>query len=121
MVKIYTCPIVGHTSFHLFLATLYIQIELGSHLGNPTSKLTFWSSKTFHFLTCLPVDKRLLCFLGKLKPLQASINDADGFKMRAACVCVRSRNEQEVGFKSQRNWLSKQELTSGMRGCQHVM
>jgi len=34
--------------------------------------------------------------IGKLKPLQASINDADGFKMRAACVCVRSRNEQEV-------------------------
>jgi len=34
--------------------------------------------------------------IGKIKPLQASINDADGFKMRAACVCVRSKTEQEV-------------------------
>ena len=42
-------------------------------------------------------------FLGKVKPLQQSINDADGFKMRAACVCVKSRKEQEVrssSFKS---------------------
>jgi len=34
--------------------------------------------------------------IGKVKPLQQSINDADGFKMRAACVCVKSRKEQEV-------------------------
>ena len=32
-----------------------------------------------------------------MKPFQASINDADGFKMRAACVCVKSKKEQEVG------------------------
>ena len=31
-----------------------------------------------------------------MKPFQASINDADGFKMRAACVCVKSKKEQEV-------------------------
>jgi len=30
------------------------------------------------------------------KPAQASINDKDGFRMRAACVCCRSRLEQEV-------------------------
>ena len=34
---------------------------------------------------------------GRMKPFQASINDADGFKMRAACVCVKSKKEQEVG------------------------
>ena len=39
-------------------------------------------------------------FLGKVKPLQQSINDADGFKMRAACVCVKSRKEQEVRSSS---------------------
>ena len=37
-------------------------------------------------------------YSGKVKPLSTSINDADGFKMRAACVCVKSRNEQEVSF-----------------------
>ena len=35
-----------------------------------------------------------------MKPLQQSINDADGFKMRAACVCVKSRKEQEVRSRS---------------------
>ena len=37
---------------------------------------------------------------GRMKPFQASINDADGFKMRAACVCVKSKKEQEVGAAS---------------------
>lgn len=30
------------------------------------------------------------------KPAQATINDKDGFRMRAACVCFRSRKEEEV-------------------------
>jgi len=30
------------------------------------------------------------------KPAQASINDKDGFRMRAACVCCRTRDEEEV-------------------------
>lgn len=30
------------------------------------------------------------------KPAQAAINDKDGFRMRAACVCCRSRKEDEV-------------------------
>ena len=37
--------------------------------------------------------------LGRMKPFQASINDADGFKMRAACVCVKSKKEQEVDYE----------------------
>jgi len=44
--------------------------------------------------------------LGKMKPLQASINDSEGFKMRAACVCVKSRKEQEVLLVTgSRGWL----------------
>ena len=45
---------------------------------------------------------------GKRKPIQASINDADGFKMRAACVCVKTRKEQEVLLVSStggRGWI----------------
>ena len=38
-----------------------------------------------------------------MKPFQASINDADGFKMRAACVCVKSKKEQEV--TSRGDWI----------------
>jgi len=30
------------------------------------------------------------------KPAQAAINDQDGFRMRAACVCFKSRREEEV-------------------------
>jgi len=30
------------------------------------------------------------------KPKQEAINDQDGFRMRAACVCFRSRKEEEV-------------------------
>jgi len=52
---------------------------------------------------------KLLCKnTGKIKQLQASINDADGFRMRAACVCVRSRKEQEVLLVSStggRGWI----------------
>lgn len=44
--------------------------------------------------------------IGKMKPLQASINDSEGFKMRAACVCVKSRKEQEVLLVTgSRGWL----------------
>jgi len=32
----------------------------------------------------------------KVKPTAPCINDAEGFRLRAACVCVRSREEQEV-------------------------
>jgi len=33
---------------------------------------------------------------GNTKPAQNSINDSDGFRLRAACVCVRSHEEKEV-------------------------
>ena len=33
---------------------------------------------------------------GRHKPAQAAINDQDGFRMRAACVCFKSRREEEV-------------------------
>lgn len=52
---------------------------------------------------------KLLCKItGKIKPFQPSINDADGFRMRAACVCVRTVKEQEVLLVSSsggRGWI----------------
>jgi len=32
----------------------------------------------------------------KVKPPAPYVNDAEGFRLRAACVCVRNREEQEV-------------------------
>ena len=59
-------------------------------------------------------------FLGKVKPLQQSINDADGFKMRAACVCVKSRKEQEVRSSSFKcTIMTHQKWLSGSPGDGH--
>lgn len=52
--------------------------------------------------------KELCKITGKTKPFQQSINDADGFRMRAACVCVRTVKEQEVLLVSStggRGWI----------------
>ena len=32
----------------------------------------------------------------QVKPPAPFVNDAEGFRQRAACVCVRNRDEQEV-------------------------
>jgi len=37
------------------------------------------------------------------KPPQAFINDSEGFRMRAACVCLRSKLEEEVLLVSSSN------------------
>lgn len=39
----------------------------------------------------------------KVKPKSVSINDSDGFRLRAACVCVRSTAEDEVLLVSRRS------------------
>jgi len=52
--------------------------------------------------------KEVCKITGKSKPFQPSINDADGFRMRAACVCVRTAKEQEVLLVSStggRGWI----------------
>jgi len=72
-------------------------------MGNPTPAIPVinWTSPT----TNNPHGQHKI---GRMKPFQASINDADGFKMRAACVCVKSKKEQEVLLVSSmggRGWI----------------
>jgi len=73
-------------------------------MGNPQQALLtpLWNQQ-------LIKPPKLICKnTGKIKPFQASINDADGFRMRAACVCVRTRKEQEVLLVSStggRGWI----------------
>lgn len=64
-------------------------------MGNPQPTVPVTNSTPWS-LNSQPNRVYIQHKIGKIKPLQASINDADGFKMRAACVCVRSKTEQEV-------------------------
>jgi len=72
-------------------------------MGNPTPAIPVinWTSPTTN-------NSHGQHKIGRMKPFQASINDADGFKMRAACVCVKSKQEQEVLLVSSmggRGWI----------------
>jgi len=71
-------------------------------MGNPAAR-SHWSGPAPAPCTASPMPGKIID-----KPFQASINDADGFKLRAACVCVRSRQEQEVLLVSSnggRGWI----------------
>lgn len=73
-------------------------------MGNPPPAIV-----TQHWNQTHIKPPKLLCKItGKIKPFQASINDADGFRMRAACVCVKTVTEQEVLLVSSsggRGWI----------------
>jgi len=72
-------------------------------MGNPQPTVPVINSTAWSQPNHVYIHKKIG---GKVKPLSTSINDADGFKMRAACVCVKSRNELEVLLVSgSRGWI----------------